>query len=448
MPRQFGCTRMQGYLFSAPKPAAEARRWAGARLETGDGRRLTPFQRAGVEHGGDRRIASRLQRRDGLPGPEVGRLEDFRMAIEIRHVDPDRRRRPHHRVERPDRQRIVALMRHEASPQHVHRARRRGQQLLAERRQHRGDQFEPSRQRCIIDIEHLRRRLAEMHHQIGTALELVHRCQRHIVDQASIDQHRALRRVERRQQPGDRARCAHRLPERPRPDQFEIVGRKIGCDGRERPPAILDPAVRAILMGKRAIERLVIQQRIARPGRPPKASAPDEDLVRAALEMLGFEILGKAGHHGGADAGADKDIEHHAAFAEGLVDPDMRGSKTAAAGGDEADRPAAQKADQAVDIDLVFERDMVMHEGRQPGQPGRGAARPRRFACREPGRDAGPRRDEPRRQRPRYPSMRRQARPRGTRTRPCRPDGSPCAPMARRRDRRDRPPAARCVRAC
>ena len=89
--------------------------------------------------------------------------------------------------------------------------------------------------------------------------------------------------------------------------------------------------------------------------------------------MLGFEIFGKAGHHGGADAGADEDIEHHAAFAKGLVDSDMRGAKTAAAGGDEADRPAAQETDQAVDIDLIFERDVVMHERRQPGQPGRSA---------------------------------------------------------------------------
>ena len=34
MLRQLGCTQMQGYLFSAPKPAAEARRLLGARLET------------------------------------------------------------------------------------------------------------------------------------------------------------------------------------------------------------------------------------------------------------------------------------------------------------------------------------------------------------------------------------------------------------------------------
>src|SRR5262245_36895279 len=98
-------------------------------------------------------------------------------------------------------------------------------------------------------------------------------------------------------------------------------------------------------MGQRAIEGLVIKQRVARPGRPPEASASDKDLVRAALEMFGFEVFGKARHHGGADAGANKDIEHHAAFAKRLVDPDMRGAKTAAAGGDEADRATTQKAD-------------------------------------------------------------------------------------------------------
>ena len=31
--RRLGCTQMQGYLFSTPKPAAEARRLLGARLE-------------------------------------------------------------------------------------------------------------------------------------------------------------------------------------------------------------------------------------------------------------------------------------------------------------------------------------------------------------------------------------------------------------------------------
>ena len=159
-----------------------------------------------------------------------------------------------------------------------------------------------------------------------------------------------------------------------RPDQFEIMGRKIGRDRRERPPAILDPAVVAVLIGERAIERLVIQQGVARPGRPPEAAAPDEDIVCAALEILGLEIFGKSGHHGRADAGADKDIEHHAALAKGLVDTDMRRSEAAAAGGDESDRATGQEPDQAVDIDLILERDMVMHEAGQPSKPGRGAA--------------------------------------------------------------------------
>src|SRR5580765_6942742 len=118
------------------------------------------------------------------------------------------------------------------------------------------------------------------------------------------------------------------------------MGRKIGCDRRERPPAVLDPAVGAVLIGKRAIECLMIQQSVARPGRPPEAAAPDEDLMRAALEMLGLEIFRKAGRHRRADTGADKDIEHHAAFAKRLVDTDMRGSKAAAARGDESDRAA------------------------------------------------------------------------------------------------------------
>src|SRR5512132_1912363 len=94
----------------------------------------------------------------------------------------------------------------------------------------------------------------------------------------------------------------------------------------------------------------------------------------AALEMLSLEIFRKAGHHRRADAGADKNVEHHAALTKRLVDTDMGRSEAAAAGGDEADRAAGQKADQAVDIDLILERHVMMHEARQANEPGRGAA--------------------------------------------------------------------------
>ena len=150
------------------------------------------------------------------------------------------------------------------------------------------------------------------------------------------------------------------------------MGRQVGRDRRERPPAILDPAVRAILLGQRPIERLVIQQGIARPGRPAEAAAPDEDLVGALLEMFGLEVFCKAGRHRRTDTGADKDIEHRAALTKRLVDSDMRRSKAAAAGGDESDGPAGQKPDQAVDIDLIFKRHMVVHEAKATGR-----ARPR-----------------------------------------------------------------------
>src|SRR5204862_8037339 len=104
------------------------------------------------------------------------------------------------------------------------------------------------------------------------------------------------------------------------------------------------------------------------------AAAPEKNLVGAALEILGFEIFGKTRRHRAADAGADKDIEPHSALAKRLVDADMRRAKTAAAGGDESDRAAGEKADQAVDIELILERDVVVHEGRQPLEPRRGAA--------------------------------------------------------------------------
>ncbi len=103
------------------------------------------------------RISLRLQCIDGPSGPQIRRVEDLRVEVEIRHIDAIGNRRPHHRIERPRRQRVIALMRHEATPEHVDGTWRRGKQLLAERRQHRRDQFEPSGQRGLIDIEHLER---------------------------------------------------------------------------------------------------------------------------------------------------------------------------------------------------------------------------------------------------------------------------------------------------
>src|SRR6185437_7921886 len=115
-----------------------------------------------------------------------------------------------------------------------------------------------------------------------------------------------------------------------------------------------------------AVERLVIEQRIARPGWPPETATADKDLVRAALDIVGLVILGKARRHRRADAGTDENVKGHAALAKRLVDARMRRAKAAAAGGDEADGAAGQKADQAVDVQPVLKRHVVMHEAGQP----------------------------------------------------------------------------------
>ena len=127
-------------------------------------------QLAGGKDGGNCRIALRFQRNDDLSGPSVRRANNVCVAVEVCDINPRRTRRPQNQIERCARQTIVTLMRHETSPKHVDRTRRRGKQSLAERRQHRRDQLEPSRQRGIFDVEHLGRGFAEMHNQIGTTL--------------------------------------------------------------------------------------------------------------------------------------------------------------------------------------------------------------------------------------------------------------------------------------
>ena len=54
--------------------------------------------------------------------------------------------------------------------------------------------------------------------------------------------------------------------------------------------------------------------------------------------------------------------------------PTCADPKAAAAGGDESDRASGHEPDQAVDIGLILQRDMVMHEAGQAREPGRGAA--------------------------------------------------------------------------
>jgi len=51
----------------------------------------------------------------------------------------------------------------------------------------------------------------------------------------------------------------------------------------------------------------------------------------------------------------------------------MRRPQAAPTSGHEPDRTATEEADQAVDVNLILERNMVVHEAGKPGKPGRGS---------------------------------------------------------------------------
>ena len=85
----------------------------------------------------------------------------------------------------------------------------------------------------------------------------------------------------------------------------------------------------------------------------------------------------KAGHHCGAHAGAAHDVEHYAAFLKRLEDSDMGRPEAAAAARHISDRLANEEAMKACKVDVILDRNMVVHIHRPACQP-----------CRRPGRGA------------------------------------------------------------
>ncbi len=83
--------------------------------------------------------------------------------------------------------------------------------------------------------------------------------------------------------------------------------------------------------------------------------------------------------HRRADAGPAEHVELGAGFAERLVDGEMRRAERSAAAGDEPDCAAGEKTRQPLDVGVVFERDMVVHENvalREPRGGSRSVHRP------------------------------------------------------------------------
>ncbi len=90
----------------------------------------------------------------------------------------------------------------------------------------------------------------------------------------------------------------------------------------------------------------VIEQRVARPGVALHRVVGDEDVVRAAVDVVGVLAHGEGADHGRAGRGAADDVELEAALDQRFVESDVRGAQRAAAAGDEAERGAVDEADR------------------------------------------------------------------------------------------------------
>jgi hypothetical protein len=95
-------------------------------------------------------------------------VKDFRVALEFRCANVQWAWWSHDVVEGWRGQCIVALTCHETPPQYVDRAWRAWKRPLVERHKHGGGQLKPARQRGIIDVKLLSRRLAEMDNKVRT----------------------------------------------------------------------------------------------------------------------------------------------------------------------------------------------------------------------------------------------------------------------------------------
>ena len=120
----------------------------------------------------------------------------------------------------------------------------------------------------------------------------------------------------------------------------------------------------------------MIEQAVTGKGDVLEPPAGHEHVVDAPVDLLGREQHGKAADHRGADAGAAEDIEVRAALRKGFEHADMGRAEPAAAGGDVAGRASGQEAMQALEVEVVLQRDVVVHPHVTPGEPGGGALDP------------------------------------------------------------------------
>src|ERR1700761_1797730 len=160
---------------------------------------------------------------DTIVAPSIGRLEDFRMAIEVDHARTRECGRGENEVQRIYRKQVWILVDAKATSEDADRSRHVGKLLPGKRIERSVQQLPTPGNAFILDCVGWDWRRLEMDNQVGSAFESFHWGQWNIVNNSSVHQHSAIVCKHRRQNRGDRTRGAHRSPERAAANDAETM---------------------------------------------------------------------------------------------------------------------------------------------------------------------------------------------------------------------------------
>src|SRR3981081_129480 len=220
--------------------------------------------------------------------PSEGRLVDLGVAIEVDEARTREWWRREHEVQRLDWKQVRILVNAEATSENGNRPWHPRQRPARERIQHSGDQLATAGNAFILHGVGLDRGHAEMHHQVGAALDGLHWSQRDIVDDAAVYQHSPVVGKHGGQARRDLAERAHLLPELPAAHDIKtLAGAGDVGGGREiKKPYLFDVRPPALSL-QCLVEFDVVEQRITGKRASLEPAARDEDILQREIEFCG-----------------------------------------------------------------------------------------------------------------------------------------------------------------